>query len=169
MSDSAPSVSLSASPTGSGRMVHLSGSVGDAAANGMTVSFSGVVSGSTTADASGNFSFDAEASGLGDVTASVTDPWGQGGSADSSVDVEAPAVSLTVSQTGNGKEVMVSGGVTGTGTNGITVNLSGVVVGTTTTDANGQYSFLAQLLAWRSYGYGDELLEPVRIEHRFHY
>ncbi|HEV7223453.1 MAG TPA: hypothetical protein VGN42_12175, partial [Pirellulales bacterium] len=68
--NNAPTISgLSVGPTGNGKYVTISGTVNDESPAGLTVSFSGVASGSATTDASGGFSLYALATGLGTVTA----------------------------------------------------------------------------------------------------
>jgi hypothetical protein len=59
------------------RSVTIAGTVQDEDLTGCTVTISGRVNGSTTPDATGHFSFTADASGLGAVTIKVTDPWQQ--------------------------------------------------------------------------------------------
>ncbi|MGF1577873.1 MAG: Ig-like domain-containing protein [Gemmataceae bacterium] len=59
-----------------GRMVTVSGEVDDGVPGGLTVTFDGVVSGTTTTNPDGSFSFSALASGLGLVTAIVVDSVG---------------------------------------------------------------------------------------------
>ncbi len=58
------------------QMVTLHGQVTDPNPGGLTVTFSGMVEGSTTTDATGAFSYTASASALGDVTAKVIDAGG---------------------------------------------------------------------------------------------
>ena len=71
----APTITLSLM-YGSQRQVTVSGQVSGLDAAGAAVGFSGVVSGSVVADASGNFSFTATASALGNIQAQTTDSWG---------------------------------------------------------------------------------------------
>lgn len=72
----APTLSLNVS-YGSGNTVTLSGTVNDDSPGGLTVQFSGVANGQVTTSADGTFRLTTQASGLGSITASVTDDWGQ--------------------------------------------------------------------------------------------
>jgi hypothetical protein len=131
-------------PTGDGKNVLLSGSVQDESPEGLTVSFSGVVSGSTTTDASGNFSLVALASELGDVTASASDAWGAvSAPVTAALENPAPVVQLDQPQTDMTGTVTVSGFVSDLSAGGATVDVSGVVNGTVTADANGYFSLTA--------------------------
>ena len=131
-------------PTGDGKNVTLTGSVQDESPEGLTVSFSGVVGGSTTTDASGNFSLVALASDLGDVSATVSDVWGVGSApVTAPLGSPAPVVQLDPPQTDSTGMVTVSGYVTDLSPGGLSVNVSGVVNGTATTDASGYFSLTA--------------------------
>lgn len=132
-------------PTGDGKNVLLSGSVQDESPAGLTVSFSGVSSGSTTTDASGNFSLVALASDLGDVTATVSDAWGASSlPATATLSSQPPVVQLDQPQTDSTGMVTVSGYVSDLSPGGESVNISGVVNGTATTDASGYFTLTAQ-------------------------
>jgi hypothetical protein len=61
---------------GSQRQVTVSGTVMDESPGGLTVTFNGVVTGTTSVWGGGHYSFTTNASGLGQVTATVTDWWG---------------------------------------------------------------------------------------------
>ncbi|MBL8830065.1 MAG: hypothetical protein JNM18_24005 [Planctomycetaceae bacterium] len=139
VSSSTPSLSFSATPTGNGRQVHVTGQVTDDE-GGLGVSFSGVFSNSITVDAQGNFAFDIDASSLGQVSGSVTDAWGQNGTSSATVDETAPTVTIAICQTGNGREICVTGSVDGRGMAGRSISLSGVASGTGTINADGTYS-----------------------------
>lgn len=78
ISSAVPTITLSMSP-GIGRVVSLNGQVTDEDPLGVVVTFSGVVPGGSTVtpDATGYFSLDVEATGLGTITVQATDPWGQ--------------------------------------------------------------------------------------------
>ena len=142
----APSIqNLSVNPTGDGKNVLLSGSVQDESPAGLTVSFSGVSSGSTTTDASGNFSLVALASDLGDVTATVSDAWGAASlPATATLGSQAPVVQLDQPQTDATGMVTVSGYVSALSPGGLSVDVSGAVNGTATTDASGYFTLTAQ-------------------------
>src|SRR5262249_34691668 len=119
----------------------ISGTVSPAASGaGTTLTLSGGASGSTTADASGNFSFAGLANGTYTVTPSKTgftfSPVSQSvtvsGANVTGVNFTiTPIPTWTISGT-------VSPAATGTGT---TLTLSGPAGGTTTADASGNYSF----------------------------
>ncbi|HUY87223.1 MAG TPA: hypothetical protein VMV10_00660 [Pirellulales bacterium] len=133
------------SPTGNGTNVLLSGSVQDESPSGLTVSFSGVASGSATTDASGNFSFVALASGLGNVTAATNDVWGAASQpASATLSDSGPVVQLNPPQDNADGTVTISGTVSDMTPGGASVSLSGVVSGTATTDSSGAFSLTAQ-------------------------
>src|SRR5437868_5914973 len=81
---------LYAAPTNSGKQVSVSGSlIADHPAS-TTVTFSGVVSGSTTADSYGNFSWGGLATSLGTVTAVATDSGLDSYAVDATLSSDAP-------------------------------------------------------------------------------
>jgi len=73
-----PGISLSLSAAqGTNCTVTVSGQVfGTSQAGGLTVTLSGVVSGSVTTNADGTFTYTGAASALGQIKAAVTDDWG---------------------------------------------------------------------------------------------
>ncbi len=144
IANDAPSLWFSVTPTGDGKNVQISGMVQDESPGGLSVSFSGVVSGSVTTDSTGNFSFDTTASALGNVAATTSDPWGVGSSeADSTLSSEPPTVSFWSEPTGSNQEITVYGQVTAGVADGATVTISGVVSGTASVDSYGNFSLTA--------------------------
>ena len=105
--------------------VQLTGSVSDdGAVSGLTVSFSGVVSGSTSTNADGDFLCVLTASALGSITATVTDDGGLS-SDPCSADLTnvAPTISVSASQ-GVGGCWIIEGSVSDEWAYGLTVTLS---------------------------------------------
>jgi hypothetical protein len=105
--------------------VQLTGSVSDdGAVSGLTVSFSGVVSGSTSTDEDGDFSVVLTASALGTITATVTDDGGLG-SDPCSADLTnvAPSISVSARQVTGGCWI-IEGSVSDEWAYGLTVTLS---------------------------------------------
>lgn len=140
-----PSITLSVT-YGSGTQVTLHGTVTDEEAAGRTVSFSGKVSGSVTADSTGAFSYTAQASGVGLVEATTTDAWGlTSNTAQVTLTNQVPAITLSITQLGNGY-VTLYGTVTDDAPAGLTVTFSGDVMGSTTTDGSGNYSYTTQAM-----------------------
>lgn len=135
----APAVTLSLTYV-SQQTVTLSGTLTDIDAAGQTVTFTGLVAASAVTDANGNFSYNAEVSGVGAIDAATTDLWGQASNT-AEVDVTA-APTLTLSaQVLAGHQVQLTGSVSGAYAAGATVTFSGAVTGSVTTDANGNYTF----------------------------
>ena len=123
-----------------GHSVRLTGMVRDANPASVSISFSGVLSGGTTATAGGNFSFTAKPTALGTVTAVGTD--GQGlQSASVSTQVSSPAPTLTLHLSYLSKNnIYLTGKVSAPSPAGLTVTITGVASGTVTTDASGNYA-----------------------------
>lgn len=76
ISSQVPSITLSIS-YGAGKSVTFSGTVTDEAPAGRTVTFSGHFIGNTSVNSDGTFSITTTSASLGDVSATVTDAWGQ--------------------------------------------------------------------------------------------
>jgi hypothetical protein len=124
----------------SGKSVQLVGTVADADPSTVSVSFSGVMSGSTTADANGNFSFTANATALGTMSAVATDSLQlQSATAQVTVSCPKPGLSLSLAYLTR-NTVELSGTVTAQSPAALTVTFAGVVTGTTTTDASGKFN-----------------------------
>jgi hypothetical protein len=123
-----------------GKAVQLVGTVTDAYPSSVRLSFTGVVAGSTTADDNGNFSYTANATGLGAVDAVGTDVQQlQSNQAEAQVAVAKPSLTLAVNHLDQ-NEVILSGTVTAASPGNLTVTFTGVVTSTTVTDANGNFS-----------------------------
>src|SRR5262249_60108844 len=86
-----PSVTLSVHQ-GPNRQVILSGQVTDLDPGGLTVTISGVASGSATNDSNGSFSVTLTATALGTLTASVTNLWGKSGNTHADLTNVAPVI-----------------------------------------------------------------------------
>jgi hypothetical protein len=132
-------LSFAATPENNGKWVDLHGTVSDSNLASVSITFSGVASGVTTTDANGAFDCQVVASGLGVVSASALDLDGVTASANSSVTDTAPTLTMNLAYGAN-KTVILSGKVTDAQAGGMVVTFSGVVNGTATTDANGNYS-----------------------------
>jgi hypothetical protein len=118
--------------------------VTDEAPASVVLTFSGVVSGTTTPDAAGHFSLAAEASGLGTVSAVGVDNENlSSNTAQAAVTSNAPAVTLNISY-GQQRLVTLSGQVSDESPGGRTVVFAGVVQGSAVTAADGTYSFTAE-------------------------
>jgi hypothetical protein len=136
---SAPQISLAATVL-TGRTVQLTGQVMAANPDSVTLTFSGVMTGTIHASKAGTFSYTAQASALGSVRASGVD--GQGLSSNvalASVTSVTPFISLSVTQN-SGNRVTLSGHVTDPSPSGLTVVIGGGASGSTTTDATGNYN-----------------------------
>ncbi|MGE0606824.1 MAG: hypothetical protein AB7O62_06830 [Pirellulales bacterium] len=133
---------LSVMPTNNGKMVTITGTVMDESPGNRPVTLSGVVSGTVTTNSSGSFSATLEASSLGNVTATVTDVWGQVSTAAMSTLTSAkPAIGgMNIMESGNGQMVSISGNVSDEAPAGLVVTFSGVISGTLTTGSNGAFS-----------------------------
>ncbi len=132
LSVAAPTVTLSTTADNASTQVGLAGT----ATAGLGVSFSGVVNGSTTSDSGGNYNTTLNGSALGTVYATVTDAWGQVGTANATLSVAAPTVTLSTTADNASTQV----GLAGTATAGLGVSFSGVVNGSTTSDSGGNYN-----------------------------
>jgi hypothetical protein len=127
----APQLTLTSQPLNSGRLVELSGTVTDSDPTGVTVTFSGVVSASTTPDAAGYYVCAAQASALGDVSAVATDGEGLSSEAAQAV-VTSPAPTLTLAVAyGTQRTITLSGRVTDDQPGACTVTFTGVATGST--------------------------------------
>jgi hypothetical protein len=123
-----------------GHTVNLTGTISDSNPASVSLSFSGVASGSVTANSNGQFQLQTQASSLGTVTALGTDGDKVTSSAQTTVSAPAPTFSnLAATQSGPNKQITVTGTVS-SGAN-LTVTLSGIVSGSVTTGTNGTFSF----------------------------
>ena len=114
----------------------ISGTISGAGGNGATVNLTGAATATTTADASGNYTFSGLLNGAYTVTPSQTGftftPASQAATV-SNANVTALNFS-TVTYT-------ISGTISGPGGSGATVNLTGAATATVTADASGNYTF----------------------------
>jgi hypothetical protein len=135
----APQITLTAQPLNSGRLVELAGTVTDSDPATVTITFSGVVSASTTANASGSFDCAAQASGLGTVSAVGADTLGlTSNTAQATITSAAPTLTLAIAY-GAQRTITLSGQVTDAQAGACTVQFTGVATGSTTTNADGTY------------------------------
>ena len=91
--------------------VTLSGSVNDAEPAGETVTFTGLINGSATTDANGNFGYTSSFTGVGGIDATSIDAWGQTSNI-AEVDVTASTLSLNA-QVLPGHQVEFTGNASG--------------------------------------------------------
>jgi hypothetical protein len=125
---------------GGGRSVTLTGSVTDDNPQTVVIDISGVMSGSTNPDANGNFSYTANASALGTVSAVATDSQ-QLQSNTAQAQVAAAKPSLTLHYTiATQKYIVLVGTVTAGTAGGLNVTFTGVVSGGTVTKADGTFN-----------------------------
>jgi hypothetical protein len=136
---------FSATPV-SGNSVRVMGMVMDESPSTVSVQFSGVVSGSASPNSSGYFDFTTTASGLGTITAVAHDNEGLNSTpAYAQLTNQAPTITgLSVTETGNGTYVTVSGTVNDDAPGGRTVSLGGVASGSAQTSSNGYFSVSVQ-------------------------
>jgi hypothetical protein len=123
-----------------GHEVVLSGTVSDQNPASVRVTFSGAVSGSTTSDSTGHYSFTTSGASLGAVNAQGID--GQNltsNVASAAITDTAPALSLNIVY-GTQKNVTLSGKVADIDLGGLTVTFTGQVSGSTTTASDGTFS-----------------------------
>jgi large repetitive protein len=125
--------------------VTLAGSLTGIDPVGQTVTVSGVAAGSVVTDANGNFTITTTVTGLGTVQAATTDLWGQASNTPSVSVTSLPSTSspqiILEAEVLSGHEVVLSGSVQDANPAGVTVTFSGAATGSTTTDANGNFSF----------------------------
>ncbi len=144
VSSDPPSVTFSASYSSSNTVV-LTGQVSDAQPSGLEVDFSGAVSGSTTADSAGNFTYTAAVPASGDVQATTTNVWGQTSEPASAWASAPPTVTLATSY--SGQSVTLSGQVSDDNPGGLTVNFGGAISGSAVTAADGSFSLETSVAA----------------------
>jgi hypothetical protein len=122
-----------------GHSVQLSGMISDPNPPSVSITFSGVMTGSTLVTSGGQFTFTANATALGTVNAVATDGQGLQATASTQVSTSAPTLTLTLGYLAK-NNISLTGKVSARTVNGLTVAISGVASGRTTTDANGNYS-----------------------------
>jgi hypothetical protein len=116
----------------------VTGTISGAGGAGATVKLSGAVTATTTADASGNYSFSALTNGSYTVTPSSTGYVFAPGSQNITVNgsnTTVPAFTASV------QTFSITGAITGPGGNGATVSLTGAGTATTTANASGVFTF----------------------------
>jgi membrane-bound inhibitor of C-type lysozyme len=119
----------------------ISGTVSGVVQDGVTITLSGASSGSTTTDASGNYSFAGLDNGSYVVTPSLAgyncgfDPNSE------EITINGENVSLVNFVSASGTFYSISGTVSGAVSYGVMMTLSGANSGSAITDTNGNYSF----------------------------
>jgi hypothetical protein len=122
---------------------NISGTISGASGGGATLTLTGATNASTTADPSGNYSFNGLVNGSYTVT--PTNPGVTFNPRSLQVTINSTSVTganFTATVT---NPQTISGTITGTGAAGATVNLSGPANAATTTDSSGNYSFTGLL------------------------
>jgi hypothetical protein len=125
----------------SGNVVSLTGRVtcdGDPTAG--SVDFGGIVSAWASVNADGSYSAVAMPSTLGTITAQVTDGTGHESTVQQATITDSPPTIGLVRTYGPNGSVTLSGHVTDDAPNNLTVNFSGAVTGSATTNANGDFT-----------------------------
>ena len=139
-----PTINLSAA-VHPGHQVLLSGQTSE---GGMSVTFTGAVTGNTTSQSNGAFSYSTTSATLGVVYAQATDGSGnQTNVAQNNVSVASPGITLGVTYAMNSKNVTLSGQVTDLDAAGLTVTFTGEVTGSCTVQQGGSFSFTAAATA----------------------
>ncbi len=138
-----PGLTVTVTPTGSGKSVTVSGQVSDSNPANLTVTFSGVVSGSAVTDSNGNFSLTTTATDLGEVDASVTDGAGQSASASTQLAVAPPTLTLNLTMDQQ-RTITLSGQVSGSDVTEDMVTFTGVASGSAGPGTNGSFSLTTQ-------------------------
>lgn len=143
-----PSLTLSVS-YGSGRMVTLSGQVTDDDPGGLTVTFTGKVVGSVVTNSTGAFNATFEASGLGDVLATVINRHGLTSSAASvTLTSSTPSIANFLATEGANNQWTFTGTVTDESAAGLSIifgGLASLIGQSTTVQQNGTFSLTIQL------------------------
>lgn len=122
--------------------VQLQGTVyGDASS--YQVALSGPVNATLSTDSTGSFGYYGPASGLGTITATVTDSDGDSGTGSSDIYDPGPEINyFSANAGGPGKQVDISGCVSASTASGLTVTFSGstgLATTSVTTDGNGNF------------------------------
>jgi len=145
LSAAAPSLTLS-TQVNPGHTVVLSGYVTDSQPMGIPVSFSGAVTGRTTTNTMGYYSFSTMNASLGSVSAVAVDSSGlSSNTAAGTIAVTAPSLAMSISYDTLGK-IRLSGTVTGADPGGLSVSLSGVLTGSASTASNGTFGFVGRAI-----------------------
>lgn len=145
----APTITLSVTYNQK-RSVTLTGQVTDAQPGGLRVTFSGQMTGTTVTDANGNYSYTADAAGLGTVSAQVTDAAGLTSNiAQVSLTSNSPVITNFHATAGLLGSYTFSGIVTDESPNGLVVTFGGNPVSVTgktaMVNADGSFSLTVTL------------------------
>lgn len=143
----APSVTVSVATSSSSKTITVFGQVTDIDQGSLTVKLTGVVSASVSTTSNGTYSYTGQASGLGTVSASTTNEWGQSSNtAQATASVAAPTItSFTATRNSDGTWTL-SGQVSATNTTGMVVTFGGLAAGNSTTvNPNGSFSTTIQM------------------------
>jgi hypothetical protein len=122
-----------------GHMVQLSGTVTGGQVAGLQIQFTGTVSGVTTTDTNGNFSYTTSQASLGTVYAAGLSNAQPTDTAQATIAVAAPVLSLSISY-GSQHNVTLSGRLTDLDAGSRPVSITGVAAGTPVTDRSGNFS-----------------------------
>jgi hypothetical protein len=145
-----PGVSLSVSVAqGPNHTVTVTGQVSCNSPAGLTVTLSGVVSGSVTTNGKGTFSYTGTASALGQIQATVTDVWGVAAASSTTLTNRAPTI-VNFQAIDNGNNIWTfTGQVQGANVAGLVVRLGGIPSldnnASATVQANGTFSYTIAL------------------------
>jgi hypothetical protein len=116
---------------------NITGTISGAGGNGATISLSGAATATTTANATGAFSFVGLANGVYSVavtnTGYVFTPTSQA--------VTVNGANATATFSSAAQTYSITGSISGAGGNGATISLSGAATATTTANATGAFSF----------------------------
>lgn len=123
-----------------GNQVQLSGYLAGTDLEGSPVTFGGVATGQTAADASGYFSLQTSASGVGTVSANAYTPsWQFVDSEEVTITTQAPTITLSVTY-GSQRQITLSGQVTDEDPGGLLVSIDGAALGSVYTNSDGTFS-----------------------------
>lgn len=142
-----PSVTASVTCSSNSKSVTVSGQVSDIDQGSLTVTISGIVNGTVATSSNGSYTFTAQASGLGNVSASTSDEWGQASNtATAAASCPAPTISNFSAVQSSPGYWTFTGQVNAPNPGNLTVVLGGVASGhSCTTAANGSFSITLQL------------------------
>jgi hypothetical protein len=137
----APSVTVHVDTSNNSKTITVSGQVTDIDQGALTVTLTGVVSASASTGSNGAYTYTGQATGLGTVSASTTDEWGQSSNtAQASATVTAPTITgFTATKNPDGTWTL-SGQVTAASTKGMVVTFGGLASGSTTVNSSGFFS-----------------------------
>jgi len=131
---------MSAAPINSGKQIQVQGTVQDENPSGVTITLSGVASGSITPSSNGQFSYVTTASGLGTVNAVARDQESlNSNTASAQITSTSPGMTLILNK--NSQGTTVSGVVTDEAPGGLTVTFGGAMWGSTVTNGDGSFSY----------------------------